>query len=385
MLKEITPEVLERWQQVMDKVATIPDVLGAIEKRTKALEDAFGAIPKHRGAVPLPGGRAWGSAESLQDGKELSREFIDWCRCVWSGKPLPGVSEQVTRALTEVSDAGGGYLVPEMFIPEVLRIINLVGVMRPLVRVVPMASDVSNIPSLTSSMTVYWPAENQTITQSDPVFGRVPLLAKTMAALTSASIELEDDNAVDLAGLLVTLFAEAIANEEDKQLLIAYAAPFTGLLRNTSVVQVTMAGGMQAFSNVTWQNVSDLIDAVTTAAKNGARFFQHRNITNYLRKVRDANHQYIWAPPVGNQPPTIWGYPYTECDQLPAAGDTATSTNFMAFGNPKYLLLGDRKRYTVARSSEAGFKQNETFWKVTERIACAVGVPTAFAKLRTAA
>ncbi len=57
----------------------------------------------------------------------------------------------------------------------------------------------------------------------------------------------------------------------------------------------------------------------------------------------------------------------------------------MAFGNPKHMILGDRRRITVARSSEVGFKNNEVFWKVTERIAVLVAVPSGFGRLRTSA
>jgi HK97 family phage major capsid protein len=377
----VTPEQVDKWSQACDRMLTAAETVEQMDLRMKSLEDKFGKLPIRN--VPLPGA-GFTTMESRKDNKEVSQEFLHWIRCVGTRKTFDDTPDTVKRALTEGTDSQGGYLVPEVFVPELLRVIELTGVMRPLVRTMPMATDTSNIPSLSSGMTVYWPAENQEITQADPVFGTVQLLAKTMAALTSASMELEEDSQLALAALLVELFGEAIADEEDKQMLNSNAAPFTGVLYNSSVTQVTMGSGDTAFTDLDFQDIADLMSNITTRAQQNARFFLHRTITTILRKVRDANHQYIWSPPTGNDPATIWGFPYSESDQMPHT--TGTSTNFLCFGNPKYIILGDRRRITVARSGEVGFKSNETYWKVTERIAVqAPAIPTAFARLRTAA
>jgi len=379
---QISQEQLDNISQALGRITSLADAYEKLEARHKALEAEFGKMPR---GVSLPGS-IWAGAGSKQESEELKRGFLHWMRCVGSkGRVYEDTPDFVKRQLVEGTDADGGYLVPEIFIPELVRLIQERAMMRGLVRRIPMTTDTSNLPSLASGMTVYWPGEVQTITQSDPVFGKVTLNAKTMAALTSASIELTEDAQIELADLLVTLFAEAIADEEDRVILVGNANPFSGILYASGVAQVTMGTGLQDFAEVTFQDVADLIDSVTSKAQRGARFFMHRNITTILRKVRDLNHQYIWSPPTGGLPPTIWGYPYTESDQMPSASATGASTNFLAFGNPNYVYLGDRKRMTVEVSDHVGFKQNERFWKVTERIAVTVAIGAAFGKLRTAA
>lgn len=378
----ISAEQLDQINQALGKVVSMQEAFEKLQTRYDQLEAEFGRIPRR--GVMIPGQR-WEGANSDQESDDLRRGFIHWLRCVGSGETYADTPEFVKRALTEGSDTAGGHTVPEIFVPELVRLIQERAMMRGLVRKIPMATDTSNLPSLTTGMTVYWPGEVQTITQSDAVFGKVTLNAKTMAALTSASIELTEDAQIELADLLATLFAEAIADEEDRVILKGNADPFNGLMFDSSVTQVTMGTSLDAFSDVNFQDIASLMDAVTSKAQRGARFFMHRNITTILRKVRDLNHQYIWSPPTGGLPPTIWGYPYTESDQMPPGSASAPSTNFLAFGNPSYIFLGDRKRMTVEVSDHVGFKQNERFWKVTERIAVKIAIGAAFARLRTAA
>lgn len=381
---QLSAELLEKLSQSADRVMTMATAMEELGKRQTKLEEMFGRAPKRRDVVPGLG--AW-SDDSPNDGVEKKQLFLQWARCIWAKKTFPNTPDFVKKALDEGVDAEGGYLVPEIFIPELQRVIQLQGVMRPLVRKIPMATDTSNLPSLASSMTAYWPGELQIITQSDPAFGKVTLNLKTMAALTSASVQLEEDSQLALADLIITLFGEVIAAEEDKQILAANAAPFTGWLFGANVNVVTMGTGLSAFSDISWLDYSDLINAVVTTATRNAVFIQHRNITNYARKIRDLNHNFIWAPPTGGQkgPGTIWGYNIVESETMPASGDTAASKAFVCFGDPQRIFLGERGQYTVARSNEVGFRNLETFWRVTERIAVAIGTPTGLARVRTAA
>lgn len=381
-LVTITQEQLDQVSEALGRVVSMQELLNTQQKMIEQLQADYGRIPKR--GIPLPGQR-WAGAQSDQDSDDIKRGFLHWLRCISSKKTFDDTPEWVTKSLKESSDTAGGHLVPEIFIPELVRIIEERAMMRSLVRVITMTTDTSNLPSLTSGMTVYWPGETNTITQGDPVFGKVTLNAKTMAALTSSSLELAEDSQLDLAGLLATLFGEAIADEEDRCILVGNNDPFYGLLHKSSVNQVTMGTSLTAFSNVSFGDIVDLIDSITSKASRGARFFLHKNILAILKKIRDLNHQYIWAQPAGTTPGTIWGYPYTESDQMPNSGATGASTNFLAFGNPGYIFLGTRKQMTVDVSDHVGFKQNERFWKVTERIAVAVAVPAAFGRLRTAA
>ncbi len=303
------------------------------------------------------------------------------------------------KAMTEGTSTAGGYLVPEEFQAEVVRLAEDYGLVRAMARIIPMKSDTRNIPRLSSSVTVYWPGENTAGTVSQPAFGQVQLIAKTAVGLTVISNELLEDSDPSVVDLLVELFAEALAGEEDKQGLVGSGSPFTGVLNDTNVAVLSMGTGNTAFSNVTADDLRDLIAQLKPLALKGAGFILHRSVWAIVQKLKDSNGQYIasTANPVvsgdANRQTAavgaIWGYPVYLSEQMPST--SAANTKFIIFGNLRHLFLGDRKQMTLSVSDSATvgsdnvFEQNSSAVRVTERIAIAVGLPQAFAVLKTSA
>lgn len=308
------------------------------------------------------------------------------------------IRDSVTvKALSEGTDSAGGYLVPEEFQAELLRVVEDFGLIRRFALVIPMKSDTRNIPRLSTSVTVYWPGEGAAGTESDAVFGRVQLLAKTAVGLTVVSNELLEDSDPAIADLLLELFAESLAGEEDKQGLVGSGSPFTGILNDAGVTVVTMAATKTAFTDIVADDLRDLIAQVKVTALSGAAFIMHRTVWATVQKIKE-NSQHIasFSNPVvsgdaqnGVIAGYIWGYPVYLSDKMPST--SAAATKFIAFGNLKYVLLGDRKEVTLKISDSATvgsnntFAENESAVRVTERIAIAVGLPAGFSVLKTAA
>ena len=311
-------------------------------------------------------------------------------------------SLRAMKALSEGTDSAGGFLVPEEFRSEVYRIANDYGLARKLCTRIPMKRDVLNMPTLTTSVSVYWPGEGAAGTESNPVFGRTRLEAKTLVGLTVLSNELLKDPDVDIVNMLAELFAEAMAGEEDNQLFNGTGSPFTGILVNASVNVVTMATGQDTFAEVLAGDLRDLISQIKAVALPGAAYFMHRSVWGIVQKIQ-YNSNYVVALqnpmitpasaaainpnllPVG----TVWGYPVFLSDLI--VSTSAVSTKFIAFGNLKYAWFGDRGQMGLKISDSATvngnnvFAENESAVRFTERVAIAVGLPTAFAVLKTAA
>ncbi len=266
----------------------------------------------------------------------------------------------------------------------------------------PMVRDVLNMPTLTTVVSVYWPGEGAAGTESNPVFGRTRLEAKTLVGLTVLSNELLEDANVDIINMLAEIFAEAMAGEEDNQLFNGVGSPFTGLMSNASVNVVTMATGQSTFASVLAGDLRDMISQIKAIALPGAAYFMHRSVWGICQKILQ-NSNYVVAlqnpmiSPAGaaginpNLLPvgTIWGYPVYLTDQL--VSTTAVSTKFIVFGNLKYAWFGDRSQMGLKISDSATvngnnvFAENESAVRFTERVAIAVGLPAAFAVLKTAA
>lgn len=89
------------------------------------------------------------------------------------------------KALAEGVAADGGNLFPDEFRAELIRDIENLTIMRPLVRVIPMSKDVMKIPSLSAKPKVYWTLENQAKTTTTADFGQETLTAFKMAAINA--------------------------------------------------------------------------------------------------------------------------------------------------------------------------------------------------------
>lgn len=297
---------------------------------------------------------------------------------------------QGKRALSGGVDAEGGFLVQPEFAAEILRLIPTVGLYRRVARIVPMKSDEINFGKLASGISVSWPGENVAITLSEPTFGQLKLTAKILAGYTEAPETLLDDATPELGQFIADLFIEGIAREEDR---VGFAGntgagdPFMGILFAANTVPKVLAATKTKTSDVTSDDLLDLQTTVPDGAREDCRYFMSPTVFDFVRKLKDSAGNYIWQAPAAGAPGTVWGKPYELSERFPAYSTSADpSRSFIAYGNPRNLMLGDRKQLAVRSSDVAGntFQKIQTAIRVHERI----GVNSygeAFAKLVTAA
>lgn len=315
-------------------------------------------------------------------------------------------SLQAFKAMSEGTDSTGGYLVPEEFASEVNRIVEDFGLVAKLARKFPMKSDTLNVPRLSASISGSYPGEATAGSASTPTFERVVLLAKTWVGLTPMSNELLEDADISVVDLLTELFAEALAGELDNQGLAGTGSPFTGILTDSGVTVVQPANGTgnSTFTGAaTPDNARDLISNVKPWALQGACFIMHRTVWALMQKTKASssgeyfistvNPVVVGASQTQGFPSamagTLWGYPVYLSDKMPTS--TAVSTKFIIFGSLRHLYVGMRKEMNMSLSTEGTvggvslFETNQSAVRVTARHAVAVGLPKAFAVLKTSA
>jgi len=264
------------------------------------------------------------------------------------------------KALSEGVAADGGYLVPDEFKAELIRDLPEATIMRKLVRVVPMKRDTMKIPKLGSKPKVTWTAENATKSTTTADFSEVTLTAYKVAAIMYASEELvEDATDFDVVQLIINLFAEAIAEEEDRVITAGTGSGQPTGLTQCNIASVTCSG------NLDFDDIINLVYALPVKYRRNAVFLAHNTNIRELRKVKDSNNRYIWMESVApGEPDTILGYPIYENNYLPESE--------IYFGNFKLgYWLGDRKKITVTVSNIAGeaWEKDQIGIRIVERIA----------------
>ena len=293
------------------------------------------------------------------------------------------------KDLSEGTNAAGGYLVPLEFQAEVIRVIPTYGVARKNCRIIPMGAKSKTIPSLTAGVSTYWTEEKGTKGQTTPSFGLVTLTAQKLAGICPTTEELLEDSAIDVYNLLVELFAEAFAKEEDTQLFTGDGTTITGIFNASGVNSVELSG--DSITEITADDLLDMVSAVDDFSEKNGKFYLNRTVLNILRKLKDKNDQYIFQAPTAGAPGTIWGYPYEKVQVLPGTGKDAVSTKFLVFGDLKYVLFGDRRGMTVDIFKQGMIgdtnliTQDMQAIRIVERLDMQVAVGGAFAYGITAA
>lgn len=293
--------------------------------------------------------------------------------------------------MSEGSGSAGGYLVPEALANEIIQLASKYGLARKYFRVVPMPRNKFGFPTVASGVTAYWVDEAGSITKSNATLGLVQLEAKKLAALAPLTYELVEDSPIDVIDFIYEQIARAFAEKEDEACLTGNGTPFYGILNDSGVTVVQMDTGETSFTDINFDYLEDLINAVDDAARDNGMFIMHPTIKGVLRKKKTSTNEYLWGPPGAGTPPTLMGYPYVLSSKMPGVGDSAADTPFVIFGDPRYFLFGDRKqqRMQIARegtiSGTSLLETDQLAVKVIERVAGKVAVGSAFAVLKTAA
>lgn len=119
------------------------------------------------------------------------------------------------RAMGEGVFTKGGAVVPTEMSQAIIDLREIYGVVRRLVRVIPMGSDSLIVPRRTGGVTAYFVGENTEITASDKSWDQVQLTAKKLGALCKLSSEYAEDAVIDVAADLANEMAYAFAVKED--------------------------------------------------------------------------------------------------------------------------------------------------------------------------
>lgn len=322
---------------------------------------------------------------------EAKQKAADFVKALYT-KDFAKLKEMNTGTGSE-----GGYIVPEYFASEVVRVMGVYGVARRNARVWPMSGKTEKVPT-GGNVIAYRIGEGGKITTSQPTLGQVELTVQQLAAMVPMTNQLLKDANVNNIDYIITLIGEALAKIEDQWAFLGLAGT-EGIFRNTSVPVVTLTAGKTGFANATFDDLLDMISLVATGALNGAKFYMSPSVFNIFRKIKASTAgTYMFQEVGGGQPPTIWNYPVELVDVLPAASATAAGTKFVIFGNLKYLLVGDRGEYEMKVSEEATitdtdgstplnlFEQNMSAVRVIERVDVELAeADKAFAVLKTAA
>lgn len=285
---------------------------------------------------------------------------------------------EIQNSFGSVVPADGGFLIPETMRSELLTLALESAVVRPRATVIPMDSlrvpipmvdSTSNTTSVFGGVTAYWTEESAALTESQASFGRVVLDAKKLTALAIAPNELIAD-ASAFGGFIGNAFPQALAWFEDVAFMrgtgVGEPLGFLGA-GNTATISVTAESG-QGANTLVLENVLKMYARMLPSSL--ARGVWIADIQTFPQLATMAlsvgtGGSAVWLLNAADSPPmNILGRPviFTEkANTLGTAGD-------ITFCDLSYYLIGDRQQMTAMSSEHVRFTQDQTAYRVIERV-----------------
>lgn len=306
--------------------------------------------------------------------------------------------ELVTKAvggLNETTSADGGYFVPDVIDNEITRVIAEYGIARQEMFVFPMGKAKRiTMPTLSSSVSIGWVNEGDMKPVSKPQFGTITLDAKQMAGITVLTNQLLEDANIQIGQFIITLFGEAIGQEEDNQFFMGTGAPFTGVFNAAGGTTYTLPATKMTVNDLTYDDLISAKNVVPVYYLKGAKWYCHRSVLSKIEKLKDGAGSYIFNP----NTKTLLGYPLVVMEYAPSFDGTSTNDKgkvMLLFGNLKYSMIGN-KGGTQIRLTDVGtvnvsgtdinlFQTNQSAIRVEKRVGFSAGYTNVYVKVKTAA
>jgi len=319
---------------------------------------------------------------------EYGKKFGSMRNFLLAAKERHSMLTDIKAVMTEGAPATGGYLVPTEFSYEVIRLLKDASPIMQLANILPMSTWKRQLPRQLTSVSVGWVTEGGTKPTTNPTFGQLEQIAKVMAAVIKCTDELLRDTAINLTAFLSELISEAMALEIERVALLGDTSagdPFTGVIKASGVNVVSMGG-----ASVSFDDIAELIFSMNAANSLGATIAISRTGLKKLMKLKDNQNQYIWQPPTGNIPATIWNVPYVICPTIPANLGTGADCTVAVYGRfNRALLVSPREGLAVKVSQDAydagdnsnAFMQDQTWLRFTQALSVDVAQGSAFSYL----
>jgi HK97 family phage major capsid protein len=324
-----------------------------ITKLQKALDDTNAMLA----AVKVGAG---GGDEINPAVAEHSKAFNKWFRKGDRAVDADMRDLEVKAELSTLSDPDGGYVVPEEMSNTIDRVVGTVSAMRSLATVMTISTDTFKKLVNMGGAGSGWVGEKESRPETDtPTLRELIFNTAEIYANPAATQTLLDDARVDIAAWLANEVSITFAEQEGDAFINGDGVKRPrGLLAYDTVANASYAwgkigfiktGAAAAFAST---DPADALIALFYGLKqgyrNGASWLTSDAVMETIRKFKDGQGNYLWAPPAGPaNVATILGKPVATDDNMPALGANAFP---VAFGNfSRAYLIIDRFGIRVLR------------------------------------
>lgn len=289
--------------------------------------------------------------------KEHVQVFNKWFR---KGADNGLADLEVKAGLTTQSDPDGGFLVPKQVENTIDRVLGTISVMRQLATVMPIGTDTYSKFVSMGGAGGGWAGEEEARPEtSTPTLREIVISVMEMYANPFTTQKMLDDSIIDIAAWLAdevqTTFAELegpafVAGDGFKKPrgFLAYDTVANGSWSWGKLGYVPTGAAATFATEAPADVFIDAYYALKQQMRNGASWLMNDATMGTVRKMKDGDGNYLWAPPQNvADVPTILSKPAYTDDNMPGIGANAFP---IAFGDFKRgYMIADRTGIRVLR------------------------------------
>nr|WP_246392747.1 phage major capsid protein [Aureimonas pseudogalii] len=264
------------------------------------------------------------------------------------------------KAMSGLVGADGGFLVPSETETEIGRRLAAVSPIRAIAGLRTVSSAVLKKPFAVNGAQAGWVGETDARPQTNaPQLAELTFPTMELYAMPAATNALLDDAAVDIDAWIGEEVEQAFAAQESAAFVNGdgVAKP-KGFMRYEAVQETawawgkvgTVSTGLSANFAATApaDALVDLVYALKAGYRQNASFVMNRRTQSAVRKLKDADGNYLWQPPtIAGAKATLMGFPVVEAEAMP---DMAAGSLSVAFGDfARFYLVVDRQGVRVLR------------------------------------
>lgn len=344
----------ERLDQIERRMSADPVTDEKVDRLSKAMDDHEKRMERLvlRNLRPPVGGGE-GSANGPSEHRSAFEAYV---RAGDEGR----MRRLEEKAMSGLVGADGGFLVPPETEAEIGRRLANVSPIRSIAGIRTVSAAVLKKPFALAGAQTGWVGETDARPQTaQPQLGELVFPTMELYAMPAATNALLDDAAVDIDSWIGEEVEQAFATQEGVAFVSGDgAAKPKGFMAYDTVPEANWAWGKVGTvstgvnGNFAASNGSDalidLVYALKAGYRQNASFVMNRRTQSAVRKLKDADGNYLWQPPAAvGAKASLMGFPVVEAEAMP---DIAAGANAIAFGDfSRFYLVVDRQGVRVLR------------------------------------
>ena len=309
-----------------------------------------------------------------------------FCKALWYAQTNVHESRDARKALVEVYGAdhtneaakalgtqagvNGAYMIPEQFIPQLMRIAAQKDVLYGKTMVIPAEGGEIVIPALNTrsawvdgqsayygGVTTTWGDDDASATETQPAFDQVRLKTNAITVRTRVKNSLMMRSALTIDAILSQLLGAAIGRARDWAMIRGTGAgkPL-GFLNAPALID---AGG----SAIDFATLASMEDDVIPEADENYVWVIHTKSRSAIYALQQTNNSLVtFLPDLRGRPmATLLGRPVLWTDKVPyLSGDVSTRVSLI---DPGMIVCAEYQGIAIAVSDQVRFEDDETVFR----------------------